>query len=102
METTKLKLATALTPIAESLAKRAEAGEFSDFESPHPTPKIVLVGELGKMFRNASNPKRAKLAHELALDIINGKYDETKEEAEAWFEREGKDLVKKMDSEKEK
>lgn len=95
METTKLRLAIALRGISDELIERAEAGEFSDFESEHATPKVVLVGCLSAIYKSSTNLKRAQAAYNLARDVMEGKYDETKEEAEAWFQREGKDLLKK-------
>ena len=41
------------------LAERAEAGEFSDFASPHPLPVMVLVREL-KLAGAADLADRAK------------------------------------------
>jgi len=90
METTKLRLAIRLQEISEELAKRAEAGEFSDFESDHALPKIELVGCLNRIYKDSGNLKRAQLAHNLAREVMEGKWDETKEEAEEWFEREGR------------
>jgi len=65
------------------LERRARQGEFSDFEGPHATPKVVLVQELTGITNAA----------ELRQQVMDGEYDDTKEEAEAWFQREGKSLL---------
>jgi hypothetical protein len=93
MEKTKLRLAIRLQEISHELAERAEAGEFSDYESEHATPKIVLVGCLNAIYKTATNLKRGKMAYDLAREVMEGKWDETKEESEEWFQREGKNLL---------
>lgn len=64
------------------MEKRARDGYYDDFESPLATPIVQLVNDL-----------RACGASELANRATNGAFDSTKEEAEAWFQKEGKDLV---------
>jgi hypothetical protein len=93
VETTKLRLALRLQAVSEDLAKRAENGEFSDFESQYATPKINLYKELMRIKSTSGNLKRVHDAYVLAQEVKNGLWDETKEEAEAWFQREGKDLL---------
>jgi len=93
-QTTKLRLVIRLMEISEDLAKRCESGEFSDYESNHACPKIELVGCLSKIYKNTTNLKRGQLAYNLAQEVMEGYWDETREEAEAWFDREGKDLLK--------
>jgi hypothetical protein len=94
MEKTKLRLAIRLQEISHELAERAESGEFSDYESEYPCPKIRLVGCLNAIYKSTTNIKRGQLAMNLATEVMEGKWDETKEEAEEWFQREGKDLLK--------
>lgn len=86
MESTKSKLAHALRAAGfEQLANRAEQGEFSDFEGPHAVPKVELVGELSRIYKN---PVIASVvcqkAHVIAQQVMRGEFDDTKEEAEAW------------------
>jgi hypothetical protein len=71
---------------------RARAGEFSDFESNHPLPKVHLVGLLNNFYKSTRDILRGQMALDLATEVMEGKWDDTKEEAEAWFAREGKDL----------
>lgn len=84
-EPTKVHLARALQEAGfPDLAARATNGEFDDYEAVHALPKLVLVtalyqrGQPGKVFG-----ERVKA----------GEFDNTKEEAQAWYEREGKDLL---------
>lgn len=93
IETTKLKLAIRLQKISPDLAKRAEAGEFSDFESEQAMPKVLLVQLLRGVASSSSNLKRISEATKLAREVMDGEWDDTKEEAEAWYQREGKDLL---------
>jgi hypothetical protein len=92
---TKMRLAIRLQGVSADLAKRAEAGEFSDFENAeHATPKVYLVRLLRCIARESTNAKRIAEATAIAREVIDGQWDDTNEEAEAWFAREGKDLLK--------
>jgi hypothetical protein len=81
---TKERLAKAMEEAGcpKELVVRARGGEFADFESNSATPIIRLVGELAQHGFSA-----------LADRAIAGEFDATKEEAEAWFQREGKNLL---------
>jgi len=94
MEKTKLRLAIRLQEISHELAERAEEGEFSDYESDYATPKVRLVGCLRAISKTTTNLKRKQLADILESEVIGGDWDETREEAEEWFQREGKYLLK--------
>lgn len=60
----------------EDLAKRAETGEFHDFESPHAMPEMMLVGELAAIGTPEADALRRR--------VINGDFDANYEESEAW------------------
>lgn len=60
----------------------ALAGRYDDYESEHDTPCLDLVRDL-----------EAAGAGDLADRARNGEWDGTREEAEAWFEREGRHLL---------
>ena len=64
------------------MEKAARAGRYDDFESESATPMIDLVNDL-RAFGN----------HALATRAMNGEFDATKDEAEAWYQREGKNLI---------
>lgn len=68
------------------MERAARAGRYDDYEGETATPIIDLVNDL-----------KAAGEHDLAKRAINGEFDATKEEAEAWYEREGKHLVREMD-----
>lgn len=83
---TKVRLAEHLKAhnAPEEMIRKAIDGYYDDYESPLATPIIQLVldcrKEGGELLKIAS----------LAKD---GEYDGTREEAEAWFNREGKRLL---------
>ena len=75
---TKERLAQELTKAhapAFMIAK-AKAGEYDDFQSSSATPINDLVRDCRKAGLN-----------DLASRAMNGNFDGTKEEGEAWFER---------------
>lgn len=82
---TKEKLTTALIEAGapESMVNKARMGYYDDFESTIATPIQSLVLDL-----------RAAGLNDLAARAMDGGFDSTKEEAEAWYRREGKDLFK--------
>jgi hypothetical protein len=82
----KEKLAAALREVGlEHMALEAEDGYYDDFESPLAMPINQLVLNLRA---------RGKRYYALAQRAIEGEFDGTPEESAAWFEREGKDLLK--------
>jgi hypothetical protein len=64
------------------LALNADNGMYDDFESQLATPIVQLVMDLRAVKRN-----------DLAQRAIDGEWDGTKEEGDAWFEREGRKLL---------
>lgn len=80
---TKVRLANVLKKNGLSiLTERALKGQYDDYESQSPTPQINLVNDLMK----AERP-------DLARRVINGEFDGNKEEAEIWFNKEGRKLL---------
>ena len=68
------------------LERRARAGEFDDFESPSATP----IGDLVAALRAAGKDG-------LALRAMEGEWDSSPEEAEAWARSaEGRDASAKL------
>lgn len=82
---TKEKLVAALTEAnaPQSMINKARVGYYDDFESSIATPIQSLVLDL-----------RAAGLNDLAARAMDGDFDSTKEEAGAWYQREGKDLFK--------
>jgi hypothetical protein len=66
-----------------SMEKNARAGAYDDYESESATPINDLVRDL----RSAGREDLAKRA-------MDGEWDGTKEEGQAWFDREGKDMLR--------
>jgi hypothetical protein len=62
---------------AEMIAK-ARAGYYDDFKSELETPITVLINDLRENGKGL-----------LAARVMNGEFDATPEEAEAWMEEEG-------------
>lgn len=81
---TKEKLAQRLHSIGLfDLEHMARGGEFSDFESDFATPKIELVNRL-HLASNACrvmNPVSATRIFLLIKEVINGDWDDTREDA---------------------
>lgn len=84
---TKQKLAIALNAAKapQEMIERALNGYYDDFESELEMPCVQLVNDL----------KEAGLS-DLAERAMNGEFDSTREESEAWYQKEGKDIIKEM------
>lgn len=81
---TKERLVTALTEAdaPQSMINKARAGYYDDFESTIATPIQSLIQDL-----------RAAGLNELAARAMDGDFDSTAEEGNAWYQREGKSLL---------
>lgn len=84
---TKERLADALKACGapEQMITRALRGGYDDFESESPTPLIDLVTDC----------RRAGLEM-LANQALNGDFDGSREEAEAWARGPGKETVDQL------
>ena len=82
---TSERLARALealdNPRLAEIIQRARAGYYDDFKSTLDDPQIALVRDL-----------RSIGLHAFAQRVINGEFDATMEEGQAWFEAEGRRL----------
>jgi hypothetical protein len=87
---TKDRLAAALREIKlDGLAKRAEKGQFDDFLSPHSMPIHLLAYELAQV----ATPEALALRRR----VVNGDFDATPEESEAWANSpEGRAAIGKL------
>lgn len=82
---TKERLSAALRDIGlPTLADEAARGHYDDYESPLAFPLITLVHRLGE--------QKSAAADQLAERIRNGDFDGTQEEADLWYEREGRQM----------
>jgi hypothetical protein len=77
---TKDRLAQALREIGlDKMASDAEAGRYDDFLSNSATPQMDLVARLG-----IATGRGNLAAAALARRVMNGEFDGTLEESEAW------------------
>jgi len=78
------RLAAALEAAAAPAAmiERARAGYYDDYKSELATPCIQLVHDLG-----------AAGLKELQDRAIDGEFDGTREESDAWFQSEGRGML---------
>lgn len=67
------------------MIERAKAGYYSDYDSPIEFPCVTLVID-------SDNLGLQDIAEKAKI----GEYDATREESDAWYEREGKHLVANM------
>lgn len=82
--TTKERLTKALTEANAPLVmiEAARLGQYDDYESDSATPALDLIRDC-QIFGLPQLRER----------VMKGEFDGTREEADAWFEREGKDLL---------
>jgi len=73
-------------PALAEMIQRARAGYYDDFKTTIATPQIFLYQDL--------------VTHgylDLAQRVVDGDFESTREEADAWFQREGRKLIKGLD-----
>lgn len=75
----KLALALVASGAPSEMIEKAKQGYYDDYESELAAPIVQLVADL-----------QAAGLEELRQKAIDGEFDGTPEESEAWFEREGK------------
>lgn len=87
-ESTTAKLAKALSAIPgvpREMTARAVDGYYHDYLSPLTFPEIQLVTDLRELAGNPATPRDSRpLLRSLAQAVIDGEYDATKEESDAW------------------
>lgn len=82
-KTTSQKLAEVLQEAGlHEMSKKAATGYYDDFSSPIATPKLTLIRELAAVGKK-----------DLVRRVMEGEWDATKEEADAWYAREGHRLL---------
>jgi hypothetical protein len=75
-------IADNITRMLTKMIERAKEGYYSDYDSPIATPCIQLVKDLDAIG-----------AKELSKRARDGEFDATKEESDAWWLREGKQVA---------
>lgn len=72
----------------DQLIINARNGDYSDYDSTkHELPQIEFVNQWNAL------GLPTKTTDSIAYRMTQGEFDATKEEADAWFEREGRDIV---------
>jgi hypothetical protein len=66
------------------MIRRAERGYYHDYLSPLATPEVALVTELRHAANRAPNQAAARKLTDLARDVMAGKHDASKAEADEW------------------
>jgi hypothetical protein len=76
-------LATALQEVGlDDMAQRAASGYYHDYLSPLALPEIQLEADLAQMAM--THPEKSDAIKRLRLRVIDGDFDATEEESEAW------------------
>lgn len=81
------------------MADRARAGEFSDFSSRYAMPKMQLITELRNIKSGVywNNKQMRDRVTEVVTAVMNGDFDDTREEAEAWAASpEGQAMIREV------
>lgn len=93
---TKDQLATALRDIGlDAMADRAATGYYHDFLSPLALPEMALVTALGAAATRY--PDKAVMIEALRKRVVNGDFDASTEESEAWAaSEEGQETMRNL------
>jgi hypothetical protein len=87
-EHTTVKLARALGEIPgvpKDMLQRAVDGYYHDYLSPLTFPEFQLVTDLRELAGSPATPRDSRpLLREMAQRVIDGEFDASKEESDAW------------------
>lgn len=82
---TKDQLAAALEAVGlRQMARVAAEGYYHDFLSPLALPEIQLVQDLADAYKLVEEPTRKQAIWDLRQRVMNGDFDASREESEAW------------------
>lgn len=98
---TKVRLAEAMSEIRGMppfMLQRAIDGYYHDFESPLPFPEMQLVSDLrGMASLPTTGPKAKQALNALARRVINGEFDASRAESDAWMaSEEGQQVMREL------
>jgi hypothetical protein len=87
-EHTTVKLAKALGEVSgvpKDMIQRAIDGYYHDYLSPLTFPEMQLVNDLRELASAPATPRNSRpLLREMAQRVIDGEFDASKEESDAW------------------
>lgn len=100
-EHTTVKLAKALGEIPgipQDMLTRAIDGYYHDYLSPLAMPELQLVTDLRDLASHPATPRDSRpVLREMAQRVINGEFDATREESDAWIaSAEGQDTMRQL------
>jgi hypothetical protein len=96
---TKDMLAQALRDVGlDEMAANAATGYYHDYLSPLDLPEVVLVNQLNiEAIAQEANPDRQRAIMALRTRVIDGDFDASDEESDAWVNSpEGQAAFKKL------
>lgn len=84
--TVKLSKALAAIPgVPREMIQHAVDGYYHDFLSPLTFPELQLVADLRELAALPATPRNSRpLLREMAQRVIDGEFDASKEESDAW------------------
>jgi hypothetical protein len=77
----------------QPMVKRASEGYYDDYESPLPFPLRQLVVDLTVAAQYSTNTKLSNDLIDFTQRVKRGDFDGTTDEANAYREREGRDIL---------
>jgi hypothetical protein len=97
----KVKLAEALAEVPgmpPAMLARAAGGYYHDYESPLAMPEVQLVRDLRDMAElPATGPKARAALRAIAHRVMEGDFDATKAESDAWAaSAEGQEVMREF------
>ena len=81
----RLALAMEQAGCSSEMIAMARDGYYDDFRSPLPSPQMQLVADL-----NAAGQ------FELSTKVISGEFDATRDEAQEWYQSEGRHIMEHL------
>ena len=97
--TVKLSKALAAIPgVPKDMIQRAVDGHYHDYLSPLTFPEMQLVADLRELASFPATPTASRpLLRDMAQRVIDGEFDATKEESDAWAKSpEGQETFRQL------
>lgn len=89
------------------MEKKAREGYYDDYKSPLETPIVQLVRDLQTLAdnfqgRGVNAERTSERLRKLARRAMDGDFDGTKEEGDAWWQKEGGEVLQKLKRQQER